>query len=275
MSDIPREFVFTRYPARQGMVWLRMAYQLFGQHRAPWFVVFVGYSLITSLVSIVPYIGGPLAAVAHPLLAVGILAAAWNAERGVPPAMSHLLQGFHSNVWALIGVGAAFFAGMTLAVYGSFFILGQMQELSGAAGPKTHEEVIARLAANPRLQIALLLSIAVSAVLWVVSWWAAALVVFQDATAGAAIATSLRATMANWRAIAVYLLALVMYGGFVPLAISVIAALVVPPPVVYILVIALMLPYILMFAVTMYVSYYVSYRDVFHANETLAPLSRA
>jgi hypothetical protein len=274
MSDIPREFVFTRYPARQGMVWLRMAYVLFSKHRASWIVVFVGYSLITTVISVVPYLGGPLAAVAHPLLAVGILAAAWNEERGAPPALSHLLQGFHSNVWALIGVGAAFFVAMTLAVYGSFFIFGQMQELSGANAPKTHEEVIARLAANPRLQMALLLSIAVSAVLWVVSWWAAALVVFQDATAGAAIATSLRASMANWRAIIVYLLALVMYGGFVPLAISVIVALVVPPSVLLILVIALVLPYVLMFALTMYVSYYVSYRDVFHANETLAPLTR-
>lgn len=274
MSDIPREFVFTRYPARQGAVWLRMAYVLFGKHRAPWVVVFVGYSLITSVASFVPYIGGPLAAVAHPLLAVGILAAAWNEERGVPPALRHLLQGFHSNVWALIGVGAAFFLAMTLAVYGSFFIFGQMQELGGANAPKTHEELIARLTANPRLQLALLLSIVVSAVIWVISWWAAALVVFQDATAGAAIATGLRAAMANWRAIAVYLLALAMYGGFVPLAISVIVALVVPPPVLYVLVLALILPYILMFAVTMYVSYYVSYRDVFHANETLAPLSR-
>jgi hypothetical protein len=40
------------------------------------------------------------------------------------------------------------------------------------------------------------------------------------------------------------------------------------------MVVALILPYSLFFASTLHVSDYVSYRDVFHANETLAPLSR-
>ena len=39
MSDVPREFVFTRYPARQGIVWLRTAYGMFKQHRAAWVVL--------------------------------------------------------------------------------------------------------------------------------------------------------------------------------------------------------------------------------------------
>ncbi len=38
--------------------------------------------------------------------------------------------------------------------------------------------------------------------------------------------------------------------------------------------IALLLPYSLFFAATLHVSDYVSYREVFHSGETLAPLSR-
>lgn len=38
--------------------------------------------------------------------------------------------------------------------------------------------------------------------------------------------------------------------------------------------IALLLPYSLFFAATLHVSDYVSYRDVFHSGETLAPLTR-
>ena len=38
------------------------------------------------------------------------------------------------------------------------------------------------------------------------------------------------------------------------------------------MIVALLLPYSLFFASTLHVSDYVSYRDVFHANETLAPL---
>ena len=41
------------------------------------------------------------------------------------------------------------------------------------------------------------------------------------------------------------------------------------------LIIALLLPYSLFFAATLHVSDYVSYRDVFHAGETLAPLPRS
>ena len=51
-------------------------------------------------------------------------------------------------------------------------------------------------------------------------------------------------------------------------------ALVVPPGRCKSLVVALLLPYSLFFAATLHVSDYVSYRDVFHANETLAPLLR-
>ena len=43
MSDIPREFVFTRYPARQGHAWLRTAYNMFSRHRGPWVVLVLGY----------------------------------------------------------------------------------------------------------------------------------------------------------------------------------------------------------------------------------------
>ena len=49
--------------------------------------------------------------------------------------------------------------------------------------------------------------------------------------------------------------------------------LVLPPSVASVLGIALLMPYVFFFAATLHVSDYVSYRDVFHAGETLAPLT--
>ena len=95
---------------------------------------------------------------------------------------------------------------------------------------------------------------------------------FQDAGPGAALAASLRAARANWKPLAVYALGVFFYGVIVPgLAIGLLS-LVAPPPAGQVLVVALLLPYSLFFAATLHISDYVSYRDVFHAGETLAPL---
>ncbi len=57
MTDVPREFVFTRYPARQGMAWLRTAYAMFGRHRAPWIMLVMGYFLILLVIRAIPVVG--------------------------------------------------------------------------------------------------------------------------------------------------------------------------------------------------------------------------
>ena len=98
---------------------------------------------------------------------------------------------------------------------------------------------------------------------------------FQDAGPGAALAASFRAALANWKPLAAYAVGVFFYGGVVTTLIFEVVTLVVPQPLGQLLVIALLLPYWLFFAATLHVSDYVSYRDVFHAGETLAPLATA
>ena len=45
-------------------------------------------------------------------------------------------------------------------------------------------------------------------------------------------------------------------------------------PMLRMVAVAMSLPLLFVFVPTLFASFYVSYRDVFHANETLAPLSR-
>jgi hypothetical protein len=109
----------------------------------------------------------------------------------------------------------------------------------------------------------------------IATWWTQALVVFQDAGPGAALASSLRAALANWKALALYVVGIFFYIVVVPGLITAIVAVVVPLPAAQLLVIALLLPYSLFFTATLHISFYVSYRDVFHAGETLTPLPAA
>ena len=96
--------------------------------------------------------------------------------------------------------------------------------------------------------------------------------VFQDANAGAALAASLRAALANWKALAVYGMGVFFYAGVVPVSSHALPSSCCRGGAA-VLAIALLLPYWLFLAATLHVSDYVSYRDVFHASETLAPIT--
>jgi hypothetical protein len=61
-------------------------------------------------------------------------------------------------------------------------------------------------------------------------------------------------------------------GGVVPSLVTSVVALIVPAPFNATLAMALLLPYLALFVATLHISDYVSYRDVFHAGETLAPI---
>ena len=89
-----------------------------------------------------------------------------------------------------------------------------------------------------------------------------------------ALAASLRAAIANWRAAARYAIGLFLLGGVVPTLVTTTLALVVPPPINATLAALIVLPYLTFFVATLHISDYVSYRDVFHAGETLAPIAR-
>jgi uncharacterized membrane protein len=99
--------------------------------------------------------------------------------------------------------------------------------------------------------------------------------VFQDAGALTALAVSFRAALANWRPILRYALSVFFFGGLLPTLAGTVIALVIPAPVGRALGLALMLPYVFCFVATLHISDYVSYRDVFHSGEGIAPIAPA
>jgi hypothetical protein len=273
VTGIPREFVFTRYPGKQGVAWLRTAYHMFSRHRGPWVMLVLGYFVSLLVIRFVPLVGPFAMTVLKPVFAVGLLAAAWHQERGGVPRLGDLFRGFRTNLRALLLIGMFFVAGITVAVYASSLVDGgRLLEFISMGGTLSEEQVAARLA-DPLLTFGMMVSTLFALPVVVATWWAPALVVFQDASAMGALGASLRAAVANWRALVVYGVAVFFYGGIVPVIAYKLITLVAPAQAQPLLVIAVLLPYTLFFAATLHVSDYVSYRDVFHANETLAPLS--
>lgn len=273
MNDDPREFVFTRYEARHGIAWLAQAYALFRRNRLPWVILLLAYYILLLLLRAVPIVGPYLMTILKPVFAVGLLAAAWTQERGGTPTLSQLFQGFRANLSSLLPIGVFYVAGITAAVFASSLVDGGKLLDLLSNGASMSEDEITNALGDGALQAGMLFSAVLTVPVLVATWWAPALVVFQNAGAGAAMAVSFRAALANWRPLVIYAMGVFFYGVALPSLVTGLIRLLLPEGLGPIIALALLIPYVIGFVATLHISDYVSYRDVFHAGETLAPLS--
>ena len=263
MSDVPIAFALRE--ARHGILWLSRAAQMFRAAPLPWLLLLFTYYLLVALTEFGPWasVGQFVAPVLRPVFAVGFLAAAWTQERGGVPKFEHLFRGFRSNLRALLPLGVVFLGGILIAVRATALIDGGLliAMMSGAERPT--EAVLS----SGNVQAAMLFGAACALPTVLATWFAPALVVFNDAGARTALVISLRAALANWRAIAVYGLAVFALGGVVPVIVLGIAQLI-GESAAGLLSLFVVMPYLFVFIATLHISDYVSYRDVFPADET-------
>jgi len=276
----PRDVVYTVHAARSGVAWLANAWALFARARLPWLYLLATYYLVMMAVDLVPLIGQLAVPVIKPVFAVGFLAAAWTQERGGKPRVADLFMGFRSNLRALLVLGAVFVAGITIAVLSTTLVDGgKLIDALTAPAPATSTEreawanTLNATLRDARTQIAMLFAVLVALPTLAAMWFAPGLVVFQDLPAFSALAHSLRAAAANWRPLVLYGMAVFLLGGVLPGLALALLSLVLPASTGPLIAVALLMPYMFFFAATLHISDYVSYRDVFHAGETLAPLT--
>lgn len=270
MTSIPptaTPIPFAQRDARRGMVWLRHAFAMFRAAPLPWLLLLFTYYILVALAELGPWpsIGKLAASILKPVFAVGFLAAAWTQERGGKPSLSDLFRGFRSDLRALLSLGVVFFAGMTLAVAATALVDGGALIAWISGGEEPSEEVLQ----SGRLQLAMLLGAACALPTLLALWFAPALVVFHDAGAIAALATSLRAALANWRPVLVFGLAVLFYGGVLP-ALGGTFARQLGETGATVVALGILLPYMLVFLATFQIADYVAYRDVFHPDEPVA-----
>jgi hypothetical protein len=169
----------------------------------------------------------------------------------------------------LLPFGLALIAGVLLAVTLASLIDGGLL-VQLFTDPEAKADEILR---NPRLQLGMIAGALVALPVTLALWFAPALVVFQDAGPRAALGASLRAALANWKPIAVYGLAVFALGALLPILVGQLLVTLFPTEAAVAVVRVLVIAWWLMFAATLHISDYVSYREIFHANETLAPLN--
>jgi len=267
MNGEPPDVRYARLPALRGVAWLRDAYSMVSGARLPWLVLLFLYYLVLGVIDFIPFIGQIAAPILKPVFAVGFLAAAWSQERGGTPEPKQLFQGFRSNLWALIPLGLFLVVGITLAVLGTALV-DDGKLLDVLSGKAKFDDA---LLADDQVQYAMLFAAACALPVMLAMWFAPALVVFQDCSAPVALRSSLLAALANWKPIAVYGLLVFFFGGVVPGMATAAIALVAPASVAFTIALVLLLPYLFLFIATLHVSDYVSYRDIFHADEVPAP----
>jgi hypothetical protein len=254
---------------------------MFSKARLHWIVLLFTYYGVLLVADFIPFIGGLAAPLLKPVFAVGFLAAAWSQERGGTPGVRELFQGFRSNLWALVLLGVVFVVGITAAISATALIDGgKLFELVTNPVPQELDQDAAALRLQATLsdgdvQLGMLFGALCAIPTLFALWWAPALVVFQDASTATALAASLRAALANWRPILRYALTVFVFGGVLPTIAATVLAMLLPAPAGRALALALMLPYVFFFVATLHISDYVSYRDVFHPGETLAPGANA
>ena len=256
---------FARRDARNGIVWLKRAYAMFRAAPLRWLLLLFTYYLLIGLLEFGPLqaVGQFIAPLLKPVFSVGFLAAAWSQERGIAPRFEHLFRGFRSNLLALVPLGAVFLAGVTLAVIATALVDdGRLMALMSGAEKPTEEA----LASGP-IQLAMLFGVACAMPSLLALWFAPALVVFNDAGAVRALGTSLRAAIANWRPIGVYCIAVFVLGGVLPVFALSIAHLF-GDAVAGAVALFLVVPYLFTFVAALHISDYVSYRDLFHSDES-------
>jgi hypothetical protein len=282
MDDI-RDIPFTRHEGRRGVAWLRASYALFRRARLPWLVLVLSYYFVLFALQWVPFAGGLALLIMKPVFSVGFLAAAWNQERGVTPSPRHLFQGFRSNLWALVPLGMLIV--LNLMIAGGVTALIDGGRLFGLllnpSPPELDQDAVTRRVAetfaDPRVQFGMFFAVLCALPLILALWWAPALVVFQDAGLRTALRASLRAALANWRPILRWCLVVFLFTTLLPSVVVELLFLAIPQPpgLMSYLVFALFTLYLWSVVAVIHISDYMSYRDVFHSDETLAPVEHA
>ena len=263
MTDKP---LYARVPAARGWRWLMGAYALFSRSRLFWLQLILGYWMITIFLTLIPYIGVAVATLLKPVFAVGFLAAAWSQERGEPPKLSRLFDGFRSNLGALVPRGIVYGAGLAVAVMLSAVMDGGALMRLVLLGTEP-SDAATNVMATPGIRSAMILAALCAIPTLLALWFAPALIVFRDQPTWRALGLSLRAALANPGAIIVYWTAVVFFWIVVPGLIIAFFALFGRTGVLF--GVALATPVTLGIVAVIHVADYVIYRDLFHHGESM------
>ncbi len=287
----PHTQTITRCAAGRGWLWWVEAFRMVMEAIVPWYWIGLGYLGIFIVPSVLISMAaaadarmsfiGYLPTIIAPCFTVGFVAAGWSQARGGTPQFSHLFNGFKADVKTLLGVGAVTMVTMWLAArIGAMVLGGDFATMLGSIDTKDPMAILAFWTSAPLLKAAFAYA-ALMTLAWMAAWLAPMVVVFQHTGVAAAMLSSLKALLANWRALSVYALvpivgslAFSMVLGFVMTALALVvlggggeAGASILPLFVW----GLLLPIIPLLVSLGSLTAFVAYCDIFHTKDAVFP----
>jgi len=234
----------SRPPAAAGIVWIKQGWRLFMLAPIAWTGMTALVFLVLMAVGMLPIVGVLAVHVLSPFIVAGYMAASRGGSKGETISFVYLVAGWHEGRNTLLVIGGLYML-VTLLIFQmvKFFTGGDMEMLlqqsqnPAAITPEQAELILAT--ALPALSLGTLLFVP----LLMATWFAPALVLFENFSAGRALWWSLWACWVNWRSIMVYSLILGLAG-----------------------IVALILPFglgLLVFVPWTLTSTYAAYQDIF------------
>jgi hypothetical protein len=246
----------------RGARWLAEGWRMFRVAPLGWLALVFAYWLLMTTLSLVPFVGLLAASILVPAFSVGFMAASRAASRAQPVELPMLFAGFRERLPGQLVLGAAYLAGLALAIGGSMLVDQGVLASWMLTGRRPEAEALESDAFAGALAAAAALYVPVMMMLW----FSPLLVAWHAVAPGKALFYSFVACLLNWRAfiafgVAVALVAFVLPAGLL-LALALVSggALRFSPLV-------LLFPLLLVLLPTLFGSFYASYRDIFDAKE--------
>ncbi len=249
-------------PAAAGWRWIAGGFAIFRRNPPMLSLLVFAYWFTVLFLNVLPVIGALAASLVIPGMAVGLMQAARNLERGQPVGLQTLYGGLRENTRTLLILGALYLCA-TLGVL-TISTLVDGGDLFRYMLASSRAERIAVEDADfvlPALVVmALLLPIMMA------YWFAPVLAAWHRLPVGKSLFFSFMACLMNWRPFLIYSLGILLIAGVLP-GILLGILLVVLPGAAGMATGLVMLPMGLIIAPVVFASFYASYRDIFGISE--------
>lgn len=248
-----------RLPARHGALWLLAGFALFRRNPPLMTLLTFSYLLAVIVINLIPTFGPLILPLLLPTMTVILANGCRAIESGRAFASEALGEGIVAQRAGLIRLGILHLVGSSLLVLGAS-LFGTPIELGDGM---SREEMMA-------LTQEMAIVLVIASPLLMAFWFAPLLTAWDGVGPLKALFFSFVASWRNWRAFAMYGVALLVVGAVIPGLVLIVAGQV-SQMLLNVLNVAVRMMVIFVLAPTMVATVYLSYRDVFSTAETAEP----
>jgi len=246
-----------KLPAASGWAWVKQGFAIFRKQPAEISTLFVLYIILSSMLTLIPFVGPILRMMLLPTFSMAFMQASFDVQRGTRVFPKVLFVGFRMPAFKLLVVsGVLYLLAILIAVFAANIVSdGVFWQLFNS--PDAPDEKVLQ---SSGMASAMLVMFLVYGAISVLLWFVAPLIAWQNMSVGKAVFFSFFAVVRASKAFAVYIAA---WAGIFIIVFSAVASvleLVIgkPDPI-------LLLPFVILLTTIAQCTVYPSYEQIFGA----------